>query len=74
MHAPMGIFPVAQEQDSMNSHNNSRTWLMDMYNQYQHTQEATIPNTATIWGNESLDHTHIKMRQPMPSVFIHEMI
>jgi hypothetical protein len=70
----MGIFPVAQEQDSMNSCNNSRTLVMDMYHQYQHTQVATIPNTSTIWGNESLDRTHIKMHQPMPSVFIPERI
>jgi hypothetical protein len=74
VHAPMGIFPVAQEQDNMNSCNNSRILVMDMYHQYQHTQVATIPNTSTIWGNESLDCTHIKTRQPMPSVFIQEMI
>jgi hypothetical protein len=74
VHAPIGIFPVAQEQDNMNSRDNSRTLMMDMYHQYQHTQAATIPNTSTIWGNESLDCTHIKMRQPMPSVFVQEMI
>ena len=67
MHAPAGIFPVAHDQDTMNSRDISRTWLMDMYHQYHHSQASTTPNTTAIWVNESLNHTNINMLQPMPS-------
>ena len=73
MHAPMGIFPFDHDQDAMNSRDSSRTWLMDMFHQYQHNQLATIPNATTVWGNESLNCTTINMLQPMPSDVIREM-
>ena len=67
MHAPAGIFPVAHDQDTMNSRDISRTWLMDMlYHQYHHSQASTTPNATTIWGNDSLNRTNINMLQPMP--------
>jgi hypothetical protein len=67
MHAPVGIFPVAHDQDTMNSLDISRTWLMDMlYHQYHHSQASTTPNATTIWGNDSLNCTNINMLQPMP--------
>jgi hypothetical protein len=66
MHAPMGIFPVAHGedtmncldsssgQDTMNSLDSSRTWLMDMIDQYHRDQLATIPDATTLWGGGSL--------------------
>jgi hypothetical protein len=49
MHAPVGIFPVAHGQDTMNSRDISRTWLMDMlYHQYHHSQASTTPNATTM--------------------------
>ena len=73
MHAPMGIFPFDHDKDAMNSRDSSRTWLMDMFHQYQHNQVATIPNATTVWGNDSLNCTTINMLQPMPSDVIREM-
>jgi hypothetical protein len=67
MHAPVGIFPVAHGQDTMNSRDISRTWLMDMlYHQYHHSQASTTPNATTMWGNDSLNRTNINMLQPIP--------
>jgi hypothetical protein len=66
MHAPVGIFPVAHDQDTMNSRDISRTWLMDMYHQNHHSQASTTSNATTIWGNDSLNPTNINMLQPMP--------
>ena len=62
MHAPVCIF----EQDTMNSPDTIKTWL--------HNQAATIPNatTTTTRGNDSLDGTNRKMRQPRPSGVIQE--
>ena len=66
MHAPMGIFPVAHDQDTMNRRGSSRTWLMNMIYQYHRDQAATIPNATALWGNDSLHCTNINMLQPMP--------
>jgi len=41
---------------------------------YQHNKVATNPNASTTRGIDSLDGTNIKMRQPMPSVIIQEML
>ena len=54
MHAPMGIFPVAHDQDTMNSLDSSRTWLMDLIDQYHRDQPATIPDATTLWDADSL--------------------
>jgi len=66
MHAPVGIFPVAHDQDTMNSRDMSRTWLMDMYHQYHHSQASTTSNATTILGNDSLNRTNSNTLQPMP--------
>ena len=73
MHAPMGIFPFARDQDTMDSRD-SRTWLMDMFREYQHYQAATIPNATASWGNDSLNRTTFNMQQTMPSGVIQETI
>jgi hypothetical protein len=66
MHAPMGIFPVAHDQDTMKSHDSSRTCLKDRIDQYHRDHLATIPNATTLWGKYSLHRTNINMLQPMP--------
>jgi hypothetical protein len=74
MHAPMGIFPFARDQDTMDSRDSSRTWLMDMFRQYQRNKAATITNATASWGNDSLNRTTFNMHQPMPSGVIQETI
>ena len=66
MHAPVGIFPVAHDQDTMNSRDMSRTWLMDMYHQYHNSQASTTPNATSLWVNERLNRTNRNTLQPMP--------
>ena len=46
---------------------------MNMIDQYHHDQAAKIPNTTTLWGNDSLHLTNINMLQPMPLDIIQDM-
>ena len=74
MHASTGIFPAAHGQNNINIRDGSRTWVMDLIDQYHRDQAASIPNATTMWGNDSLNHTTINMPQPMPSGVIQETI
>ena len=74
MHASTGIFPAAHGQNNINIRDGSRTWVMDLIDQYHRHQAASIPNATTMWGNDSLNHTTINMPQPMPSGVIQETI
>jgi hypothetical protein len=65
---PTIIPPVTHEQGAMNNCDNSRTSMMDSYQQYQHNRVATIPNATSMWRNESHDHSNTKTFQPMPSM------
>jgi len=61
------IFPVAHEQGSVNSCDNGRTCVEDVYHQYQLNRTETIPNTTTILGDDSFHRSNVKMSQQMPS-------
>jgi hypothetical protein len=67
-HVPTIILPATHEQGAMNNCDNSRTSIMDSYQQYQHNQVATIPNATSMWRNQSHDHFNMKTFQPMPSM------
>jgi len=74
LHDSTGIFPTAHGKNNINIRDGSRTWLMDLIDQYHRDQAASIPNTTPMWGNDSLNHTTINMPQPMPSGVIQETI
>jgi hypothetical protein len=61
MGAPNSINLLADEQGTMDSHDNIRTRTLTMHQQSQHNLVPTVSGATMMWGNENLDFSTAEM-------------